>query len=143
MSDIAEQVGQRLTERGEWAPGMLTMDGDRIIQSFGSLPDATGPFARYTSHIEMPAGPGEEADTDRDWLHDAAPDLTDWPTIGVLIGAMREAIVDFELRFALDGFNAEAHGWPNGILDAHEAPTDGEAIGALYLATCPAPEAPC
>lgn len=52
MSDIAEQVGQRLTERGEWAPGMLTMDGDRIIQSFGSLPDATGPFARYTSHMD-------------------------------------------------------------------------------------------
>jgi len=102
---LAERVGARLTGRGEWQAGMLTTAGQRIEHVYDDRTSCTMCGGAY---IDGPI----------------APDLTDWPTLGVLVGAIIAAGHFCEIAFDEAGYFYVGSEYGN---------TAGEAIGALYL----------
>jgi len=108
-----DALARELVEAGmQWLPGMLYWIGERDDRYWDRVQDA-------------------EAE---DWgPPDAAyPDLTDWPTIGALLGELSRRHKGASLR--------EAHGlwtatwWEPDAICYETASTPGEAVGRALLA---------
>jgi hypothetical protein len=120
MSDIAQQLGRELTERGLWRDFM----SERWYRP-------RWPGHTYSVRHGVPKfhpAPKEK----RTLL---GPDLDDWPTVGALHGlAMEVCGGPVELRWHNGEWWATEARWTQGDAEWGTGPTPGHALGALLLA---------
>ena len=103
---IAKKVGARLTERGLWREGMRDVVGTRYK-----------PF-------DIRCGLADHA----------TPDLTDWPTLGVLIGDIVATMGQILITpGGKPGRTCATAGGAGACRAEVYADSEGEAIGALWL----------